>query len=256
MAPFVSPFAKRPLTEWVDQLQRSSSSEDRYRALLAVNALAAPTDVARWCRHSLADADPSLRALAAKQLGELKHRHESDAKLTVAWPDVVADLLLRLSDADFDVRFEAARALGRIDASQESPRTVLETLLDDEATQPLMLAAVVSAIAERSESLSESRVARYRILLSHDLAEVRESVAAAIAAVGAGAREFVAELLVALDDDEPIVRENAARALGHAGVESPEIIAELNKTTADEDEGVAAAAREAIGVLTRTNPRD
>ena len=250
MSPFVSPFLKRPVADWIDDLQRATSAEDRYRALLAVNSIGTRQDAIPWCRHALSDADSSVRALGAKMLGELKRRNDGDQPdVDSTWRDIAADLSGLLTDADPDVRFEAARALGRIDASRDAARSVLLSLLGDDGTQPLMIAAVVAALGEQSEVPSDALMAVYRKLLAHEQAEVRESVSAALVALGVQARDFVAELLVALDDEEPIVRENAARALGRANVDSPDVVAGLAEAVSDEDEGVAAAAREALDKL-------
>ena len=94
------------------------------------------------------DADSAVRALAAKQLGELKQMPGNTAAF---WTDVATELTARLGDSDVDVRFEAARALGRIRSDDVSSRGVLLSLLDDDGIQPLMVAAVVTALGERSD---------------------------------------------------------------------------------------------------------
>ncbi len=248
MAQFASPFSNRPLPAWIEDLQRAGSADDRYRALLAVISMASPPESVRWCRHSLRDVDSGLRALAAKSLGELKRRTvESDA----AWPEISTELVERLGDEDPDVRFEAARALGRVNPQLTEALDVLLSLLDDEGTQPLMIAVVVSALGERPDADAEVLVPRYRHLLAHPQAEVRENVSAVVAGSGTVAAALVRELIAALDDDEPIVRENAAVALGRSGNNSPEVLAALTTAAGDDDEGVAMAARDAQARLSR-----
>ena len=132
-----------------------------------------------------------------------------------------------------------------------SARDILVSMLDDEETQPLMTAVVVSALGERQDSDASAMIPRFRKLLGHSQAEVRENVSAVVVGLGLAAAGLVAELIAALDDDEPIVRENAAAALGGAGVNSQQVLAALSMAVGDEDEGVAAAARAAHARLCR-----
>lgn len=243
MARIVSPFSGRSLEEWIEVLQHAPMSDERYRALLAVKSLGSLDDAVVWSRHSLNDADSAVRALAAKQLGELC-RPSSGA--TVQLTEVGRELFGRLSDSDLDVRFEAAKALGRVQSSDESSMEVLLSLLDEEGVQPLMIAAIVAALGERPEFDVSPLIARYGLLLSHEQAEVRESVSAAVAAWGSRASSLADPLVIALDDEEPLVREYAALALGRAGVISDEITAALRTALTDEDEVVAGKAREAL----------
>ena len=243
MARIVSPFAGRSLEGWIEVLQQATTPDERYRALLAVKSLGTLDNAVAWSRHSLSDADSAVRALAAKQLGELRRLFTGDV---VPWTEIATELSERLCDSDIDVRFEAARALGRIQTSDESSKGVLLSLLDDEGIQPLMTAAIVTALGERSDVDLAQLVSRYGRLLSHEQAEVRESVSAAVAAWGPQAASLVDPLVIALDDEEPLVREHAALALGRAEVASEAIIAALRTASADEDEVVAETAREAL----------
>ena len=243
MARIVSPFAGRSLEEWIEVLQQATTPDERYRALLAVKSLGTLDEAVVWSRHSLSDADSAVRALASKQLGELKRLSTGDV---APWTEITIELSERLSDSDIDVQFEAARALGRIQINNGSSKGVLLALLDDEGIQPLMTAAIVTALGERSDVDLSLLVSRYGRLLSHEQAEVRESVSAAVAAWGSQAASLVDPLVAALDDEEPLVREHAALALGRAEVASEAIIAALRTASADEDEVVAETAREAL----------
>lgn len=248
MAQFSSSFSNRPLSAWIEALQGAGSADDRYRALLAVISTAPPQEAVRWCRHSLRDVDSGVRALAAKSLGELKRRVIEGE---VPWPEIGTELAARLHDEDPDVGFEAARSLGRVNPQFTDARDVLLSLLDDEGTQPLMIAVVVSALGERPDATGDAEllIPRLRQLLAHSQAEVRENAAAVVAGLGSVAAELVMELIVALDDEEPIVRENAALALGRSGVNLPQLLAALTAASDDDDEAVAAAAREARALL-------
>lgn len=253
MPRFVSPFEKRPLSAWIDDLQQSQVVDDRYRALLAVNSLGTTQEIVHWSRRLLNDADSSVRALAAKQLGERKRTGSSPetGNDDFSWADVGAELVARLHDDDPDVCFEAARALGAINPQVAEARHVLMSLADDDEIQPLMLAVIISAIGERMDIEAADLVPRLRNLLVHPQAEVRENATALAAKLGSGASELITELIVALDDDEPIVRENAAVALGQAGQSSTEIIAALQAASQDDDAGVAEAAKASIARVSR-----
>ena len=246
MARIVSPFASRSLEEWIEVLQQATTPDERYRALLAVKSLGSLDEAVVWSRHSLSDADSAVRAVAAKQLGELKRLSIGDVAL---WTEIATGLSERLDDPDIDVRFEAARALGRIRTNDEPSKGVILSLLDDEGIQPLMTAAIVTALGERSDVDLSLLVSRYGRLLSHEQAEVRESVSAAVAAWGPQAAPLVDPLVIALDDEEPLVREHAALALGRAEVASEAVVAALRTASVDEDEAVAETAREALRLL-------
>ena len=248
MARIVTPFSGRSLDEWMEVLQQAITPDERYRALLAVKSLGSLDEGVAWSRHSLCDADSAVRALAAKQLGELKRLSTGDV---APWTEIATELSERLSDSDIDVRFEAARALGRIRTNDGSSQGVLLALLDDEGIQPLMTAAIVTALGERSDVDLALLVSRYGSLLSHEQAEVRENVSAAVAAWGPLAAALVDPLVIALDDEEPLVREHAALALGRAEVASETVIAALQTAAVDEDEVVAETAREALSRLGR-----
>lgn len=246
MAQFVSPFANRSLSAWIESLQQATSADERYRALLAINAIGQAADAVTWCRHALRDQDSAVRALAAKQLGDLKRRHPAGI---LPGAEVGTELSSRLVDEDPDVRFEAARSLGQISPQFVAAREVLLNLLDDEGTQPLMIAAVVSALGERTDLDVPAMISRFRSLLGHAQAEVRENTSSAVSKFSAIAAGLTAELIIALDDEEPLVRENAAIALGNSGASSSEVLSSLATATRDEDEGVAAAAQAAQAKL-------
>lgn len=243
MAQFTSPFPQRPLSDWIEDLQHAEAAEDRYRALLAIHSSGDFLESVPWCRSALHDSDAGVRALAAKQIGQWRHAEEPRASDAI-WQEVELDLVPLLQDADPDVRFETARSLGRIDPKLTSPGDVLLSLLDGEETQPLMIAVVVSALGERTDLDSDALVPRFRTLLGHSQAEVRENVSSVVSRWDTAALSLmIAELVLATDDDEPIVRENAVLALGKSGLDSSPILAALTRAMEDEDEGVAAAAR-------------
>jgi HEAT repeat protein len=247
----VKPFSQRPLSEWIKTLQVAESTEDRYYALLAINSIGEPEQAVHWNRQALQDADPGIRARAARQLGEWKLRDASGASQAELWSIISTELVVRLADEDPDVRFEAARALGAVDPKISAARDILLSLHDDEETQPLMTAAVISALAQRTDLDLDVMIPRLKHLLVHSQAEVRENASAMVASIAEAASPLVNELLIALDDDEPIVRENAAIALGHSGTNDPQVLSALLAAGQDDDEGVAEAAQTACQRLSR-----
>jgi len=230
----------------MEVIEKSTSAEDRYRGLLAVNSMASFSDRFDWCRKLLEDADSSVRAIAVKTLGELKLEATVPP---IPWRTLEPELATLLDDVDVDVRFEAARTIGRINPQDERSVSVLLSLLADLETQPLMLASLVKAISDRPEIDIEKIVAPYGEILSHEQPEVRESVSAAIAGWGKKAESLVINLLKALDDDEPLVRENAARALSHCSNSLESVLNALKRASDDEDKIVATTAKESIDLL-------
>lgn len=244
MAPLGSPFSTKPLSAWIQDLQHAAAPEDRYRAVLALKAVGTWSEQLQWFQQALQDVDSGVRALAAKLLGE-SPREEKSTATDFDWSNIEAALALRLTDDDPDVRFESARALGRINPQLTAPRDLLVSLLEDEGTQPLMLAVVVSTLKERRDPECRILIPRLKQLLHHPQAEVRENTAAIVADSPILAAGLVPDLIAALEDDEPLVRENAAIGLGIAGVRSADVLAGLLAATADEDEVVAQVAKDA-----------
>jgi HEAT repeat protein len=242
----VSSFSNRSLAEWTNLLQQGTTPEQRYTALLAMKSMAGLTETVRWSTCALRDTDAVVRALAAKMLGESR-RLDSDQ--TAPWNDVAAELHSSLSDADPDVRFEAARTWGRIRPTDETARNVLMSLLQEAEVQPLMLASIITALAERTDLDFSALTTSYSELLAHKQAEVRESVSAAVTNWGIAAAPLVPALVTALEDEEPLVRESSAIALGRAGVATEQVAIALRAASSDEDDVVATVARESLSQL-------
>lgn len=245
-----SPFSNRSVDEWIIQLQQATSADDRYRALLAISSSGSRQQALKYSVLSLEDSDSGVRALAAKQIRELKTRDDAELGASIeAWQEIASKLQKLLADEDPDVRFEAARTLTQVSPGDIAARDVLLALLDDDGTQPLMLAVVVTAVGERQDLGATVLLPRFQKLISHSQAEVRENVSAVVCQWGSEVTTMLPELIVALDDDEPIVRENAAIALSDSGAATEEVLAALRIAAKDEDEGVAAAAQNAITKL-------
>lgn len=237
------PFAHRSLSEWQQELASAAVPDDRYRALLAVNALAAPALAVDLCVQSLGDVDCGVRALAARRLRDWHGSAESPVS---NWSPTVAALAARLDDADPDVQFESARTLGQIAPHESRALDVLLRLLNDPGTQPLTLALVLNALTERADVDLTGLVIQVRNFLRHPQAEVRESASGLVARC-VPREDLESDLVEGLDDDEPIVRENCAIGLGRYSTElSPTVGQALEQAARDEDDGVAAAAAAAL----------
>lgn len=239
------PFSNLPLSHWIAQFLQADSPEDRLRGLQAIGLLGDTDEVKRMATQGLSDADSTIRALAAKLLGGcLSPDSEADSKIVSL-----------LDDEDPDTRFEAARALIRRKSAYQAKSTqALFSFLDEVETQPLMVAAILNALAE-AESLQESDFSRLlkhlQTRLEDERAEVREALACVLARWPALCGPIIDQLLPLLDDSEPIVREKIAIALGQAGNAEPQVLESLRTATADDDTEVARVAQEALQRLTQ-----
>ena len=238
------PYSNKPIPDWITDLQHSESAESRLRALQAIGHLSPKAESSQWAAYAIRDNDSDVRALAAKLLG-------SNPSLMPG--ETESALVAMLDDADPDSRFESARALIRWQtASSERAVAVLLQFLDEEETQPLMIAAVVNTLLEvkslegPGEAMLQPRIERY---LDHDRAEVRESISAVFRKWPTMCKPVIDRLLPLLDDSEPVVRENIACALGSAGLVDENIRTALQAATLDEDSEVARIAAEALQKL-------
>ena len=244
MPPLPQPFSNTSVADWVTQLQRAEAAEDRLRALQAISLLAPSGEVACWATHSLQDPDATVRALAAKLLGTAE---------IILPPEIAAKLVALLEDEDPDARFESARALLRRKSGQQNlANRVLLAFLDEEETQPLMIAAIINALVDAGsiDHLTEAELQpRLKRQLENERAEVREAVATAFARWPTLCNSLVDQLLPLLDDSEPVVREKIAEALGHAGIVNEKIRTALQAACQDEDSEVARIAAFALKQL-------
>lgn len=240
------PFSQRPVSEWINDLQKANNAEERLKALQAIGSMAAPPEITKWSAQSLHDSDSTVRAFAATLLGRVG---------LPASPDAEAQLVSMLSDSDPDVRFEASRALIRGKSSRVGQTVaVLLSLLDEPETNPLMFATVINLLTEidLSNDFAEHEILQ-RLLRSieHERGEVREAIAMAFAKWPSIIRGCSGRLVPLLDDVEPVVREKIAEAFGKSGVADDSVIAALREACSDEDAEVAHVAAEALKLLGR-----
>ena len=222
----------------------AAEPEERLRALQAIGSLCSPNEKAQWASHALNDTDATIRAMAAKQLGNAGSPATEMAE---------SQLVSLLADTDPDVRFESSRALVRLKSTRTNLAIpVLFSFLDESETHALMIAAVVNALVETDlphETVIEGLQPRLKKLIDHERAEVREAIANAFAKWPIMAASLSETLLPLLDDPEPLVREKIANALGEAGIVNDNIKSALESASHDEDTEVARVAREALDKL-------
>jgi HEAT repeat protein len=156
----------------------------------------------------------------------------------VAAPAIAA----RLTDADVDVRIQAADALGRFGAKAMS--AVVAALDDGDAG---VRASAASALRQIGRP-AHDRAPVLRGRLTDADARVRSSAAAALAAIKADDTETVRGLIAALADPDPTVRTGAILALEGLGKAS-DARPELERACSDENALVRATANESVAAL-------
>jgi HEAT repeat protein len=146
------------------------------------------------------------------------------------------------SDADTQVRADAAAALGQLDAVEAT--AAIAAALDD--PEEIMRAAAADALGALGQATT---LLPLLVLLDDDAAEVRDAAERALAALAdeVDRAEAASELVAALDDDSPTVRAAAADMLGGLGkqVALLPLLARLD----DEDAEVRDAAERTLKTL-------
>lgn len=211
----------RPSDDWTS-VERRVTAAELLRDMGPKAVPAAPALVA-----ALGDADANVRAAAAEALGaigpaasegysglvaHLKHgvpviralaKFGSDAR------QAEAELIARLGDPDPAIRWNAARALGKIHAG------------------PAGIEALVRACTDK-------------------VPEVREHAAEALGDIGPPAASAVPALTGLLSDENFKVRRDSARSLGKIGPAAKAAAEALRKLATDPEQSVRAAAAQAL----------
>jgi HEAT repeat protein len=214
----------RPSDDWSSADRRVTAAEIlKDKGVKA--APAAPTLVA-----ALDDSDANVRAAAAEALGEIGPAAQECypgllAHLNRGVPAIRAlarfgtearkaegEFITRLSDADDAVRWNAARALGKIQAGPAGVEALARALTDKDA-------------------------------------EVREHAAEALGDIGPTAAAAVAALTTALKDENYKVRRDAADALGKIGPDAKSAADALRKLADDPEKSVREAADRSLKKL-------
>ena len=239
MGKISQPYSERSLEEWISSLTSAASGEERLRALQAIGFLSSTEQLGQFASQALADSDPMVRALAAKLLSR-------DG--IVPGQETLNRLNSQLDDEDPDLRFESARTLLKNQGSENAVR-VITAFLSQQETHPLLLAAIINALAQ--SQITEGQANQFvapslQHLLTHEKGDVREAIASLFVKWPELVRAHRAEMLTLLDDEEPVVRERIAVALGQSGLHDDELKNALQVATKDEDPEVARVATEAL----------
>jgi HEAT repeat protein len=201
----------------------------------------------RRLRRALADADPELKAAAARALGE-RGAHAT-----------LPDLLTELETA----------ALAEGEAEEEELVAALaEGLVALAVRRPGQATRVLAQLAERMKGAPEpfrvvaaramgeiggpADAPRIGFLLSDPSERVRRAAAEALGRIAHGTSPE--PLRLALADEAPAVRIGAASALAACG--DPRALEDLSRLACDEDDRVRAAALRAVGAWVADFGRD
>jgi HEAT repeat protein len=147
-----------------------------------------------------------------------------------------------LRDGDKEVRYYAARTLGRFGAQGKAAADDLKAALEDK--EPSVRGGAALALWQ----ITGDRDALKRLgegLRSED-AGLRAAALSHLAYAGKPAQEMAPAVRAALKDPSPAVRRAAAEALGMTD-DAPESVAPLVKALGDRDAGVRAGAAVSLG---------
>jgi HEAT repeat protein len=195
-------------------------------------------------------ADPKVSQLLS-ELGARDWQVRRDAAealggITPASSDTIGALEEALRDYDSRVRRSAAGALGRIGPEASGSVPLLIDLLSDIDVGVVQAAAW--ALGQVGDPAS-SAVPTLTKLLTHGDADLRGAAADAIGRIGPRAEQSASSLAEALKDADPQVRASAALALGRVGPKSEDTATKLMQLMDDEDPLVRESTTEALGQL-------
>ncbi|NEO45443.1 MAG: NACHT domain-containing protein [Moorea sp. SIO4A3] len=171
----------------------------------------------------------------------LNYRYELGEK-----DQVITILLARLKDENYDVRSEAAYALGKLGNSSE---TVINALLAQHQNSysdvPWTAAYALGQLGNSSETLVKSLLAR----LQHENSQLRCLAARVLGKLDNNSETVVSALLGRLEDTNSEVRGWAASALGQLENSSETVVSALLARLEDTDSEVRGWAAEALSKL-------
>ncbi len=182
---------------------KDSNGEVRHTALSALQSM--PSKVPdEAILTAMGDSDPDVRREAINLAVSRLSDHDDDENVKVD-PRYIAAFGRLLTDADADIRHEAAHGLGSAGLSE--PPAVLLAASKDKSTE------VRQAVAEALGEIGHARgVPTLKEMLSDSNPEVREQ---AIESLSEIRDQSALEALVgALKSNDPVVRRSAAEALG------------------------------------------
>ncbi|MEG4493040.1 HEAT repeat domain-containing protein [Microcoleus sp. D3_18_C4] len=160
---------------------------------------------------------------------------------------VISALLLRLQDKNSGVRLLAARALGKFGNASESAISALLLRLEDgdNSVHRLRAAEALGNLGNASESVISALLLR----LEDGDKWVRRQAVRALGNLGNASESVISALLLRLENGDNSVRSCAAYALDRLGNASEAVISALLLCLEDADEGVYSTAAEALGNL-------
>jgi HEAT repeat protein len=225
-----------PVCVWV--LRTAPEPEARWRAADALGRIGKDASAATpELVAAVADDDPLVRGVAVRAIGELAPDVPGGVQALIPlFPDVeamravarfgpaggeaVPSLIVILKHDDPTVRWQAARALGKIGVP------------------------AVPAVPELA-----------RLATSDPEPLVREHAAEALGDVGPAAADGIPALVQALHDPVARVRRDAVRALGQMGLAAKGVLADVRALHDDPDADVRAAAGRALRLIDPTSSR-
>lgn len=165
--------------------------------------------------------------------------------------EVISNLLARLKDEDFSVRFFAVDALCRLGLGEEKVIDALLVSLEDKHPPVRYRAAdSLGKLGQRQERVLTTLLE----LLKNDDSHMRLSVASALYKLDQEQERVIDALLLRLDDDELRVCNYAVLALGKLGHGGERVLNALLGLLEDDDSGVHSLAASALGKLGKKSP--
>ena len=159
---------------------------------------------------------------------------------------VITAMLLRLEDANEDVRSEAAQALGWLrNASETVISALLLRLEDGDYSVRVYTARALGRLGNASEAIIGNLLPR----LEDGNNSVRREAAEALGWLGNASKTVINALVLRLEDGDNSVRSSAASALGNLGNTSETVTNALVLRLEDGDNSVCSSAAEALGGL-------
>ena len=187
---------------------------------------------------ALDDSDPGIKQRAFEKFAEF------DANELTAFPNQSEEIAKRAielvndSQADSDIRTDAAKALGELGKVDESVVQSLTTLFNDNQADLSLRSIAAEALGELGK-VDESVVQFLRTLFNDNQADLflRVSAAKALGELGKADESVVQFLRTLVDDnqEEVILRINAAEALVKMGKEE-QMVVDLLRTVVFEEE--------------------
>ncbi|WP_445172911.1 HEAT repeat domain-containing protein [Microcoleus sp.] len=159
---------------------------------------------------------------------------------------VISALLLRLQDENKDVRGQAAQALGRLGNASETVINALLLLLQDRNHAVRLFAArALGKFGNASEAIISALLLR----LENGGNSVRHHTAEALGNLGNASEAVISALLLRFEDGDKRVRRQAASALGKLRNASETVINALLLHLEDGDNSMRSLAASALGKL-------